>query len=133
VPSFVTGESEAAAARAFVEGYLAAGGWEAAGWAAEAAVDLLLTDCMLYGFLLKECGSLFWTNFFDGEHTDAASARAHLQACERFAAGVRAGGAAAHRAVARGGGPEWEGKAWPCRRVCDEAAPVCGDQCRDGV
>ncbi|EOD28886.1 hypothetical protein EMIHUDRAFT_113973 [Emiliania huxleyi CCMP1516] len=128
VPSFVTGESEAAAARAFVEGYLAAGGWEAAGWAAEAAVDLLLTDCMLYGFLLKECGSLFWTNFFDGERTDAASARAHLQACERFAAGVRAGGAAAHRAVARGGGPEWEGKAWPCRRVCDEAAPVCGDQ-----
>ncbi|EOD03981.1 hypothetical protein EMIHUDRAFT_121722 [Emiliania huxleyi CCMP1516] len=133
VPSFVTGESEAAAARAFVEGYLAAGGWEAAGWAAEAAVDLLLTDCMLYGFLLKECGSLFWTNFFDGERTDAASARAHLQACERFAAGVRAGGAAAHRAVARGGGPEWEGKAWPCRRVCDEAAPVCGDQCRDEI
>lgn len=123
VPSFVEGSAaRAEAAWTFVKAYLETVGVGERTEVDDADVELLLLDCMLYGFLLKECGSLFWTNFFEEERVDVASAREHLRSVKVFAERVRAGGAAMRSAVAKGGGLAWQGKVWPCRRVMEGAA-----------
>merc|ERR1740123_862248 len=122
VPSFVEGDAaQAEAARAFIKAYLQTIRSEERAEVDEADIELLLVDCMLYGFLLWECGSLFWTNFVEEERVDMASAREHLRRIKEFAEQVRAGGIPTMTAVARGGGPEWQGKVWPCRRVMEDA------------
>lgn len=119
IPVFVEGgpAKQAAMARVFLAAYLNGIGQP---HSTEAELDMLVADCMLAGFFLKEVGLLHWDCLVRSRQetfVPREDPRAHLRQCKAWGEVLRAGGAAMYAEVASGGGLTWQGQVWPCRRM----------------